>query len=110
MTAIGALKARISQDVEFATKPELARRMLTRLLARHSRAAMPWSPRTRPPATIPGCGPRSTNKTSTTSWPCRATPSLLTPRPRRADELAACAPHEVGNVLGQPRQERTPAA
>ena len=35
-------EARISQEVGFATKPELARRMLQRLLANHGRAAMPW--------------------------------------------------------------------
>jgi SRSO17 transposase len=35
-------EAGISQDVEFATKPELVTRMLTRLLASHGRAAMPW--------------------------------------------------------------------
>src|SRR5204863_1881472 len=35
-------EAGIGQDVKFATKPELARRMLQRLLARHGRTAVPW--------------------------------------------------------------------
>ena len=35
-------EAGIGQDVKFATKPELARRMLQRLLVKHGRAAVPW--------------------------------------------------------------------
>ena len=35
-------EAGIGQDVEFATKPALATKMLERLLAEHGRAAVPW--------------------------------------------------------------------
>ena len=76
-------EAGIGQDVEFATKPELARKMLERLLAAHGRTAVAWFTADEAYGDNPGCMIGLTNKTSTMSWPSSATPGLLPP-PARA--------------------------
>ncbi len=86
-------EAGISQEVGFATKPELARRMLERLLANHGRAAMPWFTADEAYGDNPGLrgwlDDQDLNYVMAVSCDARfATPT----GPRRADELAASAP------------------
>jgi hypothetical protein len=85
--------AGIGPDVEFATKPALARKMLERLLATHGRQAVPWftadeadgdNPRLRD-----WLDAQAINYVMAISCDAR----FPTPTgPRRADELAASAP------------------
>ena len=86
-------EAGVGQDVGFVTKPELARRMLERLLATRGRAALRWftadeaygdNPRLRD-----WLGNQDISYVMAVSCDARFT----TPTgPRRADELAAAAP------------------
>ena len=86
-------EAGIGQEVDFATKPELARRMLARLLAKHGRAAMPWFTADEAYGDNPGLrgwlDDQQLNYVMAVSCDARfATPTGR----RRADELAASAP------------------
>ena len=85
--------AGIGADVEFATKPKLAQRMLQRLLAKHGRAAMPWFTADEAYGDNPGLrdwlDEQELNYVMAVSCDARfSTPT----GPRRADELAASAP------------------
>jgi SRSO17 transposase len=85
--------AGIGPDVEFATKPQLARKMLERLLATHGRAAVPWFTADEAYGDNPGLrdwlDAQDINYVMAISCDAR----FPTPTgPRRADELAACAP------------------
>lgn len=87
-------EAGIGQDVEFATKPALARRMLERLLATHGRTALPWFTADEAYGDNPGLrqwlDAQDLNYVLAISCDARfATPT----GPRRADELAASAPN-----------------
>lgn len=80
-------------EVEFATKPELARRMLERLITTHGQATVAWFTADEAYGDNPGlCGwldVREINYVMAVSCDHRfATPT----GPRRADELAASAP------------------
>jgi SRSO17 transposase len=86
-------EAGIGPDVEFATKPELAKKMLKRLLATHGRAAMRWFTADEAYGDNPGLrdwlDEQDLNYVMAVSCDARfATPT----GPRRADELAAAAP------------------
>jgi SRSO17 transposase len=86
-------EAGIGQDVEFATKPALATKMLERLLAEHGRAAVPWFTADEAYGDNPGLrdwlDEQDLNYVMAVSCDARFT----TPTgPRRADELAASAP------------------
>jgi SRSO17 transposase len=86
-------EAGIGADVEFATKPELARRMLERLLAEHGREAVPWFSADEAYGDNPGLrdwlDEQDLNYVMAVSCDARfATPT----GPRQADELAASAP------------------
>jgi SRSO17 transposase len=86
-------EAGIGEEVEFATKPELARRMLERLLAKHGRQALPWFTADEAYGDNPGLrgwlDEQNLNYVMAISCDARFT----TPTgPRRADELAASAP------------------
>ena len=86
-------EAGIGQDVEFTTKPELARRMLQRLLTHHGQAAVPWFTADEAYGDNPGLrdwlDDQDLNYVMAVSCDARfATPT----GPRRADELAASAP------------------
>ena len=86
-------EAGIGPDVEFATKPELARKMLERLLAKHGRAAMPWFTADEAYGDNPGLrdwlDEQDINYVMAVSCDARFT----TPTgPQRADELTASAP------------------
>jgi SRSO17 transposase len=86
-------EAGIGQDVAFATKPALARKMLARLLATHGRVALPWFTADEAYGDNPGLrdwlDDQDINYVMAVSCDARfATPT----GPRRADELAACAP------------------
>ena len=86
-------EAGTGQDVEFATKPQLARRMLERLLAKHGRVAMPWFTADEAYGDNPGLrdwlDEQDLNYVTAVSCDARfATPT----GPQRADELAAAAP------------------
>jgi SRSO17 transposase len=104
-------KAGIGDKVDFATKPELAKRMLTRLLATHGRAAVPWFTADEAYGDNPGLrdwlDEQDLNYVMAVSCDARfATPT----GPRRADELAASAPHpRLATPLLRPGQQRTPA-
>ncbi len=85
--------AGIGPDVEFATKPALARKMLERLLATHGRAAVPWFTADEAYGDNPGLrewlDAQDINYVMAISCDAR----FPTPTgPRRADELAASAP------------------
>jgi SRSO17 transposase len=87
------VEAGIGQDVEFATKPKLAQRMLERLLAQHGRAAMPWFTADEAYGDNPGLrdwlDEQKLNYVMAVSCDARfSTPT----GPRRADELATSAP------------------
>ena len=86
-------EAGIGPDVEFATKPQLARKMLKRLLATHGRAAVPWFTADEAYGDNPGLrdwlDDQDINYVMAVSCDAR----FPTPAgPRRADELAASAP------------------
>jgi SRSO17 transposase len=86
-------EAGIGEEVDFATKPELARRMLQRLLTTHGRKAMPWFTADEVYGDNPGLrgwlDDQQLNYVMAVSCDARfATPT----GPRRADELAASAP------------------
>jgi SRSO17 transposase len=86
-------EAGIGEEIDFATKPELARRMLERLLANHGRAAVPWFTADEAYGDNPGLrgwlDEQQLNYVMAVSCDARfATPT----GPRRADELAASAP------------------
>jgi SRSO17 transposase len=86
-------EAGIGQDVAFATKPALARKMLQRLLATHGRAVLPWFTADEAYGDNPGLrdwlDEQDLNYVMAVSCDARfATPT----GPRRADELAAWAP------------------
>ena len=86
-------EAGIGQEVDFATKPELARRMLERLLTNHGRQALPWFTADEAYGDNPGLrdwlDEQDLNYVMAVSCDARfATPT----GPRRADELAASAP------------------
>ena len=85
--------AGIGPDVEFATKPQLARKMLERLLATHGRQAVPWFTADEAYGDNPGLrdwlDEQDINYVMAISCDAR----FPTPTgPRRADELAASAP------------------
>jgi SRSO17 transposase len=86
-------EAGIGDDVDFATKPKLARRMLERLLAAHGPQAVPWFTADEAYGDNPGLrawlDEQDINYVMAVSCDARFT----TPTgPRRADELAASAP------------------
>jgi SRSO17 transposase len=86
-------EAGIGQDVEFATKPELTRRMLERLMAHPGRAAVAWFSADEAYGENPGLWDwlDEQNLTYVMAISCEA--RFATPTgPRRADELAAAAP------------------
>ena len=83
-------EAGIGDDVDFATKPKLARRMLERLLAAHGPQAVPWFTADEAYGDNPGLrawlDEQDINYVMAVSCDARFT----TPTgPRRADELAA---------------------
>lgn len=85
--------AGIGPDVEFATKPQLARKMLERLLATHGRQVLPWFTADEAYGEHPGLrdwlDEQDINYVMAISCDAR----FPTPTgPRRADELAASAP------------------
>jgi SRSO17 transposase len=86
-------QAGIGDDVGFATKPALARRMLERLLAEHGRQAVPWFTADEAYGDNPGLrawlDQQDINYVMAVSCDARfSTPT----GPRRADELAGAAP------------------
>jgi SRSO17 transposase len=86
-------QAGIGDDVDFATKPALARRMLERLLAEHGRQAVPWFTADEAYGDNPGLrawlDQQDINYVMAVSCDARfSTPT----GPRRADELAGAAP------------------
>jgi len=86
-------EAGIGQDVEFATKPTLARKMLERLLAKHGRAAVAWFTADEAYGDNPGLRDwlDGQNLNYVMAVSCNA--QFITPTgPRRADELATSAP------------------
>ena len=92
-------EAGIGQQVDFATKPELVRRMLERLLAQHGPQVMPWFTADEAYGDNPGLrdwlDEQDINYVMAVSCDARfTTPS----GPRRADELAASAPPRGGNA------------
>ena len=85
--------AGIGPDVDFATKPQLAKKMLQRLLATHGRQAVPWFTADEAYGDNPGLrdwlDEQDINYVMAISCDAR----FPTPTgPRRADELAASAP------------------
>jgi SRSO17 transposase len=85
--------AGIGPDVEFTTKPQLARKMLQRLLSAHGRQVVPWFTADEAYGDNPGLrdwlDEQDINYVMAVSCDARfATPT----DPRRADELAASAP------------------
>lgn len=86
-------EAGIGDEVEFATKPQLARRMLERLIATHGRQAVPWFTADEAygdnPILRTWLDEQDINYVMAVSCDHR----LATPTgPQRADELAAAAP------------------
>jgi SRSO17 transposase len=86
-------QAGIGDDVDFATKPALARRMLERLLAERGRQAVPWFTADEAYGDNPGLrawlDQQDINFVMAVSCDARfSTPT----GPRRADELAGAAP------------------
>lgn len=86
-------EAGIGQDVEFATKPKLARRMLARLIAEHGKQAVGWFTADEAYGDNPGLrawlDAEHINYVMAVS--CDARFSTAT-GPRQADELVAAAP------------------
>ena len=86
-------EAGIGQDVEFATKPKLAQRMLERLLTHHGRAAMPWFTADEAYGDNPGLRDWLDTQDLNYVMAISCDAHFSTPTgPRRADELAASAP------------------
>jgi SRSO17 transposase len=86
-------EAEIDEQVEFATKPTLARNMLERLLAKHGRAAMPWFTADEAYGDNPGLRDWLDNQDINYVMAVSCDARFTTPTgPRRADELAAAAP------------------
>jgi SRSO17 transposase len=86
-------EARIGADVEFATKPKLAQRMLQRLLAQHGRAAMPWFTADEAYGDNPGLRDWLDEHDLNYVMAISCDTHFSTPTgPRRADELTASAP------------------
>jgi SRSO17 transposase len=86
-------EAVIGPDAEFVTKPQLARKMLERILAEHGREAVPWFTADEAYGDNPGLrdwlDEQDINYVMAVSCDARFT----TPTgPRRADELTASAP------------------
>jgi SRSO17 transposase len=85
--------AGIGEEVEFATKPRLARRMLERLLAEHGREAMPWFTADEAYGDNPGLRDWLDEQDINYVMAVSCDAQFTTPTgPRRADELAASAP------------------
>jgi SRSO17 transposase len=86
-------EAGISGEVDFATKPELARRMLERLLAEHGRQAVSWFTADEAYGDNPGLRAWLDEKDINYVMAVSRDARFITPTgPRRADELAASAP------------------
>jgi SRSO17 transposase len=86
-------EAGIGENVEFATKPTLAQRMLQRLLAQHGRAAMPWFTADEAYGDNPGLRDWLDEHDLNYVMAVSCDAHFSTPTgPRRADELAASAP------------------
>jgi SRSO17 transposase len=88
-------QAGIGEEVDFATKPALAQRMLERLLAEHGRQAVPWFTADEAYGDNPGLrawlDEQDINYVLAVSCDAR----FRTPTgPRRADELTASAPRK----------------
>jgi len=87
------IEAGIGEDVEFATKPKLAQRMLQRLLAQHGRAVMPWFTADEAYGDNPGLRDWLDEQELNYVMAVSCDAHFTTPTgPRRADELAASAP------------------
>jgi len=86
-------EAGIGEDVEFATKPKLAQRMLERLLTKHGRAAMPWFTADEAYGDNPGLRDWLDEQDLNYVMAISCDAHFSTPTgPWRADELAASAP------------------
>jgi SRSO17 transposase len=86
-------QAGIGQQVQFATKPQLARRMLARLLAEHGREAMPWFTADEAYGDNPGLGDWLDSQDLNYVMAVSCDQHFATPTGRRrADQLAAAAP------------------
>jgi SRSO17 transposase len=86
-------EAGIGADVEFATKPKLAQRMLERLLTQHGRAAMPWFTADEAYGDNPGLRDWLDAQDLNYVMAVSRDAHFTTPTgPRRADELTASAP------------------
>ncbi|GDY34073.1 IS701 family transposase [Gandjariella thermophila] len=85
--------AGIGEDVEFATKPQLAQHMLERLVSTHGRSALSWFTADEVYGDNPGL--RTWLDTQQINYVMAVschTPFATPTGPKRADELAACAP------------------
>ena len=88
-------EAGIGADVEFATKPKLAQRMLERLLTQHGRAAMPWFTADEAYGDNPGLRHWLDDHDLNYVMAISCDAHFSTPTgPQRADELAASAPNK----------------
>ena len=88
-------EAGIGADVEFATKPKLAQRMLERLLTQHGRAAMPWFTADEAYGDNPGLRHWLDEHDLNYVMAISCDAHFSTPTgPQRADELAASAPNK----------------
>ena len=86
-------EAGIGQDVAFATKSELARRMLQRLLTHHGQAAVPWFTADDAYGDNPGLRDWLDDQDLNYVMAISCDARFPTPTgPRRADELATSAP------------------
>jgi SRSO17 transposase len=104
-------EAGIGQDVEFATKPTLARKILERLLAEHGRAAVPWFTADEAYGDNPGLrewlDEQNLNYVMAVSCDARFTTPI---GPRRADGGGRLrTPTRLATAVGRPGQQRTPA-
>ena len=102
-------EAGIGPDVEFATKPELARKMLERLLAEHGRAAVPWFTADEAYGDNPGLRDWLDNQDLNYVMAVSCDARFTTPTgPQRADELAARLPKRAWQQLpaGERASER----
>jgi len=88
-------EAGIDQDVQFATKPELAQRMLARLIAEHGHQAVPWFTADEVYGDNPGLRTWLDQQQLNYVMAISCDQRFSTPKgPRRADELAASAPRK----------------